>query len=88
MAKKDRQISYDALCNVTSQNVSRRTIQRIVRKYYGRKWKALKRPKLIKESARIRLRFAQGWIEDVHELKEVIFSNEASLKNHSDNPSV
>ncbi|KFA81999.1 hypothetical protein S40288_11696 [Stachybotrys chartarum IBT 40288] len=88
MAKKDRQISYNALYNTTSQNVSHRTIQRIVRKYYDRKWKALKRPKLTKESARIRLRFAQGWIKDIHELKEAIFSNEASLKNHSDNPSI
>jgi hypothetical protein len=29
------------------------------------------RPKLDKEKAKIRLRFCQGWIEDIEELKEI-----------------
>jgi transposase len=68
MIKSDRQIKYDALCAGTPGDVSSRTIRRFVRAYYGRKWKAVERPKITKEHARIRLQFCEFWLPRVHEL--------------------
>ena len=71
MASQDRQISYNALLDATPNRVSRRTIRRLLRKHWGRKWKAIKRPKLDSESAAQRLSFAMYWISNTPELEAV-----------------
>ncbi|KID83216.1 transposase [Metarhizium guizhouense ARSEF 977] len=86
MASRDRQISYDALIGATPTQVSRRTIQRVMATHFGRKWKAMDRPKLDAESARQRLQWAEGWLPDIEELEQVIFSDETSVQNKSSNP--
>jgi len=69
--KRDRRITYDALVGVVGGKVSRSTIKRIVRTYYGRKWRAMQRIPLSKETAAQRLSWAQAWREDIDELIEV-----------------
>lgn len=71
MLKKERHITYEALRGSMGGRVSLRTIQRIVRRYYGRKWKAMQRIPISKETAKIRLRWVQAWKDDMDELMEV-----------------
>lgn len=55
LIRQDRLISWDALVGSMGGIVSRRTVQRAVSFYYRRKWKALERPKLDKDKAKVRL---------------------------------
>ncbi|KAH7237952.1 hypothetical protein B0J15DRAFT_598431 [Fusarium solani] len=46
----------------------------------------MERPKLDKEKAKIRLRWASAWLPEVEELMEMINSDEVSIQNKSCNP--
>ena len=55
LAKKDRKISYRSLLgayNLLSNPISASTIYRILRKQWRRKWRSIRRIKLIEEAAR------------------------------------
>lgn len=71
LTKRERSITWAALVGTMGGRVHRDTIKRTLRSYWKRKWKAMQRIPLDKESARARLSFAEGWIEDVAELMEV-----------------
>ncbi|CAG9953242.1 unnamed protein product [Clonostachys rosea f. rosea IK726] len=60
------------LTDEVNKPVSVDTIRRVVHSYFKRKWKAMKRPKLTAEAARVRLYWAQAWLEDIEELVEVL----------------
>jgi transposase len=55
MIKRDRRITYDSIINYLGGHISRSTIRRVIRLHYGRKWKAMQRIPLSKETARQRL---------------------------------
>lgn len=69
--KRDRRITYESLVNYLGGNISRTTIRRVIRYHYGRKWRAMQRIPLSKETARQRLSWCQAWKEDIEELIEV-----------------
>ena len=71
MIKKDRSVSWNALVDKAGGHVSYKTIKRAVRSVFSRKWKALERPKITKEAAARRLRFARTWLPRVEELIKV-----------------
>jgi transposase len=71
MIKKDRSVSWNALVDKAGGHVSYKTIKRAVRAIFSRKWKSLKRPKIAKEAAARRLRFALDWLPKVEELIKV-----------------
>jgi transposase len=70
-AKSDRGITYSALCDFATTDVSRQTIRRVVRKVFGRKWKAMERPKLTAAIARERLDWCRFWLPRVEGLVQV-----------------
>jgi transposase len=72
MVYKDREITWGALTNEVNKPVSVDPIRRVVRSHFKRKWKAMKRPKLTADAARVRLHWAQAWLEDIEELVEVL----------------
>lgn len=74
MIKKNRKVTYSALCGSMGGRVSRRTIQRIIQREWKRKWRSKQRIPLSKETAATRLSFAEGWLPDVAELMEVWLS--------------
>jgi transposase len=74
LAKRDRRVSYSALVGAMDGRVCLRTIQRLMKKYYSRKWRAMQRIPLSKETAKIRLRWAKAWKDDIHLLLEVFAS--------------
>ncbi|KAJ9413025.1 hypothetical protein QL093DRAFT_2527090 [Fusarium oxysporum] len=53
--KRDRRITYEKLVNFLGGHISRTTIRRVIRLHYGRKWRAMQRIPLSKETARQRL---------------------------------
>ncbi|SCO84857.1 uncharacterized protein FRV6_08984 [Fusarium oxysporum] len=57
--------------------ISRTTIRRVIRYHYGRKWRAMQRIPLSRETARQRFLWCQAWREDIDELLETIFSDES-----------
>lgn len=69
--KRDRKVTYKSLVNHLGEQISRSTIRRVIRYHYGRKWKAMQRIPLSKETARQRLSWCQGWREDIEQLLEV-----------------
>ena len=69
--KRDRRITYESLVNYLGGKVSRKTIRRIIRVHYGRKWGAMQRIPLSKETARQRLSWCQAWRDEIDELIEV-----------------
>lgn len=69
--KRDRRITYEALINYVGAPISRTTLRRVIRLHYGRKWRAMQRIPLSKETARQRLSWCQAWMEDIEELIEV-----------------
>lgn len=69
--KRDRRITYESLVNYLGGHISRTTIRRVIRYHYGRKWRAMQRIPLSKETARQRLSWCQAWREDIEELLEV-----------------
>jgi transposase len=71
LAKKDRQITYEVLCDTAPMCISRRTMRRLFRTNYGCKWKVLYRPKTTKETAKLRLDLSRTWVNRVEELKEI-----------------
>jgi transposase-like protein len=71
MAKKDRDISWNCIKTRSRTQVSARTIRRVVRRYFSRKWRALKRPSISKDAARQRLRFSYEMLPQVEEMMEV-----------------
>ena len=71
LLKKDRRITYDALVGALGGQISRTTIKRIVRTFYGRKWRAMQRIPISKETAKERLQWAEGWAGEEDELMEV-----------------
>ena len=78
LIKRDHRITYDALVGSMGDKVSRTTIKRIVRTYYGRKWRAMQRIPISKATTRECLEFAQAWKGDEDELMEVLrFKNQA-----------
>ncbi|KFA74189.1 hypothetical protein S40288_10380 [Stachybotrys chartarum IBT 40288] len=87
-AKSDRAITYDALVDHALSSVSSRTIRRTVRRYFARKWKAMRRPILTKETAKLRLAWCRRWLPDVQLLFRAIFTDETTIQNASDNPEV
>jgi transposase len=75
MIKRDRRITYDSIINYLGGQISRSTIRRVIRLHYGRKWKAIQRIPLSKETARQRLSWCQGWKDEIDELIEVSLSD-------------
>lgn len=71
MAMKDRDITWDALTSSAAGSVSRRTIRRVIHTYFKRKWKAMDRPKLDKERAKVRLQWCRAWLPNIEELVQV-----------------
>jgi transposase len=71
LISRNRKITYAALVGAMGGRVSRKTIYRIVQSKWKRKWKAMRRIPISAECAKIRLTWAQGWRDDVHELMEV-----------------
>ena len=69
--KRDRRITYESLVNYLGGKISRTTIRRVIRYHYGRKWRAMQRIPLSRETARQRLLWCQAWKEDIEELLEV-----------------
>jgi transposase len=53
--KRDGRITYESLVNYLGAPISRTTIRRVIRLHYGRKWRAMQRIPLSKETARQRL---------------------------------
>jgi transposase len=66
--KRDRRITYEGLVNYLGGRISRSTLRRAIRLHYGRKWKAMQRIPLSKETARQRLQWCLGWRDDIDEL--------------------
>ncbi|KAM5527796.1 hypothetical protein FOXYSP1_19669 [Fusarium oxysporum f. sp. phaseoli] len=52
--KRDRRITYESLVNYLGGEISRTTIRRVIRYHYGRKWRAMQRIPLSRETARQR----------------------------------
>lgn len=69
--KRNRKITWNDLLTEGGYNVSRRTAQRALGRYWGRKWRALRRIPLSKETARIRLQWCRAWKEDEEALSQV-----------------
>lgn len=59
LAKKDPDVSWNCLRGESGTRVSARTIRRIVRRYFSRKWRAQQRPNITKEATRARLESAR-----------------------------
>ena len=74
LAKRDRRVSYSALVSAMDGRVCLRTIQRLMKKYYSRKWRAIQRIPLLKETVQIRLRWSKAWKDDIYLLLEVFAS--------------
>jgi transposase len=78
--KRDRRVTYQALTNFLGTQVSQLTIRRTIRRHYGRKWRAMQRIPLSKETARTRLSWCQAWKPNIEELLEVCrFENHVSV---------
>ncbi|KJZ68152.1 hypothetical protein HIM_12456 [Hirsutella minnesotensis 3608] len=75
-----------ALVGAMNGRVSRATIRRALCREYRRKWRSMKRIPISKETAALRLQFAQGWEGEEEELAETIFSDECSVQNAPNNP--
>jgi transposase len=71
MLKKNHKITYDALVGAMGGRVSKSTIRRCLRKDWARKWKAMERIPLTKETAAQRLEFARYWMPIIDELMEI-----------------
>ena len=72
--KRNRQISWNALLGTVTASgrvISLKTIQRVVRSYWKRKWRAVRRIKLTEALAAKRLKFTREWLPKVDELNQV-----------------
>lgn len=74
--RKDPKITYNALILESGLDVSRRTIQRLFKRYHITKWLAAKRPLLGPNIARKRLHFATSMAS--FDWKKILFSDECS----------
>jgi transposase len=70
LLKRNRRITYGQLHTSSPCPVSKRTIQRIVHRHHGRKWRAMERIPISRKTARTRLLFAQGWQGEEEELMQ------------------
>jgi hypothetical protein len=71
MIYKNRLISWNSLMGGIDSRVSESTVRRVVKQHFRRKWKALERPKLDADKAKVRYNFCTAWLPEVEELTEV-----------------
>ena len=88
MVRRRPRISYPALINRTPYNVSKSTIQRILRRYHIKRWKNKKKKKRIAlstDSAKKCYKFARAWLH-LNDLSNIMFSDESSVQRDPSNP--
>jgi transposase len=68
LLKRDRDISWKALVHDAGVAVCVNTLRNAIGKHYSRKWRAIERIPLDKDTAFDRLAFCRDWLPDVEEL--------------------
>jgi transposase len=71
LLKRDRKITWLALCGAVDGRVNPRTIRRALQREYKRKWKSAQRIEITEETAEARLQFCYNWEGKEQELVEV-----------------
>jgi hypothetical protein len=87
--RKRPRSTYQHLRSYTGTNVHNATFQRVLRRYYLRKWKVVRGIELDENRARVRLDFAQKYRDPaaLYSLIRTLFSDEYTVQTNPDNPS-
>jgi transposase len=79
LLKRDRDITWKALATDIGVQVSVSTLRRVLGKHYSRKWRAIERIPLDKDTAHDRLAYCRDWLPFAEELLAVITCEYPSL---------
>lgn len=85
LARKHPRWSYKAIIADLDESISKRTVQRILRRFNLRKWKSKKRIHLTADDAKARRRFWRQWMRFDH-WEDILFSDECTVQRGSNSP--